>query len=165
MTAEDGAIGKIVGVIYRSRSQGGGQDKAVVDVNGGVFLKTVMRLVILHDPVRFEVPGEFKRLTVFINFTCSRIIFVSKLFDFIITDRMAGGFNQPGVNGDALINAQTLAFKLAQDLGVNLIHSLFGESASKARKSGVIRRGFAQRKMQKFFKRPSVIHPVKLFED
>ena len=51
MTAEDGAIGKIVGVIYRSRNQSGSQDKAVVDVNGGVFFKTVMRYIVFHDPV------------------------------------------------------------------------------------------------------------------
>ena len=33
MTAEDGAIGKIVGIICRSRSQRGGQDKAMVDID------------------------------------------------------------------------------------------------------------------------------------
>ena len=81
--------------------------------------------------------------TIFINFTFESISFFSKLFDFIITDRMAGGFNQPGVNSDAFINAQALVFKLAQDLRVDLIHSFFGESASKAREGRVIRRGFA----------------------
>ena len=51
MTAEDGAIGKIVGIIDRSRSQGGGQDKAVVDINGGMFFKTIMRYIVFDDPV------------------------------------------------------------------------------------------------------------------
>ena len=81
MTAEDGAIGKIVGVIYRSRSQGGGQDKAVVDISAGMFFKTVMRLVIFHRPSLIaDLPGEFKRFTVFINFTFGSISFFSKLF-------------------------------------------------------------------------------------
>jgi len=62
---------------------------------------------------------------------------------FIIAERPAGGFNKPGVNGDAFINAQALVFKLAQDFGIDLIHSFFGQSASEAREGGVIRRGFA----------------------
>jgi hypothetical protein len=34
----------------------------------------------------------------------------------IIAYGTSGGFNQPGINGNSLINAQALAFKLAQDL-------------------------------------------------
>ena len=45
MMAEDGAIGKIVGVIYRGRSQSGGQDKAMVDINGGMFFERFENLV------------------------------------------------------------------------------------------------------------------------
>jgi hypothetical protein len=73
---------------------------------------------------------------------------------------MAGGFNKSGVNRDAFINAQALALKLAQDLRVDLIYGFFGQSFSKAREGRVIRRGFAQRKMQKLFKRPAVVNLV-----
>ena len=61
MTAENGAIGKIVGVIYRSRSQSGGQDKAVVDVDRGMLFQTVMRLVVFYNPVRVQIAVEYKR--------------------------------------------------------------------------------------------------------
>ena len=64
---------------------------------------------------------------------------ISRFFDFIIADRMTGGFNESGVNSDAFLNAQPMVFKLSQDLGVDLIHSFFGESASKAREGRVVR--------------------------
>jgi len=64
---------------------------------------------------------------------------------FIIAERPAGGFNEPGVNSDAFINAQALGFKLSQDLGVDLIHGFFGPppADSEARECRVVRRGFA----------------------
>jgi len=41
-------------------------------------------------------------------------MFISGLLDFIIANRSAGGFNQPGINGDPFIDGKTLAFELAE---------------------------------------------------
>ncbi len=65
------------------------------------------------------------------------------LLDFVIADRPTGGFNEPGINGNAFIDSESLGLKLAKNLRVDLIHSFFGQSFSEARECGVIRRGFA----------------------
>ncbi len=45
--------------------------------------------------------------------------------NFIITNRVAGEFNQPGINGNAFIDGQPFHLELTQDFGIDLIHGLF----------------------------------------
>jgi hypothetical protein len=51
------------------RGEGGGQHKAVAGVHRGMFLQPEVRSLIFDHPVGFEVPGELKRLAVFIPLT------------------------------------------------------------------------------------------------
>ena len=51
MAAECGAIGEIVGIIYRSRRESSSQDKAMVNVNGGVLFKAKVGDIIFDSPV------------------------------------------------------------------------------------------------------------------
>ena len=67
MPAINGAIGKIVGIVDRARGYSGGQDKAVIGINSGMFFETVMGLILLHDPIRVQVPRELFGLAVFIK--------------------------------------------------------------------------------------------------
>jgi hypothetical protein len=46
-------------------------------------------------------------------------------FNLIITDGMTGGFNESGINSNAFIDGNALAFELAEDFGVYLIHGFF----------------------------------------
>ena len=74
---------------------------------------------------------EFERFAVFVKFAFRRIMLISGFFDFVIADRATGGFNESGINGNAFIDSEALVFKLAQDLGVDLIHGFFGKPCPK----------------------------------
>jgi hypothetical protein len=113
MPAVDGAIGQVSGIADRSRSDGGGQDKAVVGVHGSVLLKAVMRHLFLNHPIRFEITAVLFRLTVFIKTASIRIVNLPELLQFFIADRKAGGFNKSGIDSDALINGNPFGFELA----------------------------------------------------
>ena len=84
----------------------------------------------------------------------------SNFFKLIIAEGTAGGFNEPGIYGNALIDCQALVFKLVQDFRVELVHGLFGQSGSKARECGMIRRGFVKRQLQELFKGQAAIDLV-----
>ena len=49
----------------------------------------------------------------------------SIVLELFITKRAASGFNQSGINGDALVDSEALQFKLPKDIGVDLIHGIF----------------------------------------
>lgn len=51
MVTIDSAIGQIIGIINRSSGERGGQDKAMIDINGSVFFKTIVWLVIFNGPI------------------------------------------------------------------------------------------------------------------
>jgi len=51
----------------------------------------------------------------------------------IIAEGMAGGLNEPCINGNTLIDSKALAFKLAEDFGIYLIHGFFRQSGSESR--------------------------------
>ena len=82
------------------------------------------------------------------------------MFDFIVADLIAGGFNESGINGNVL----SLSFKLAKDFGIDLIHSIFGKPGSKKGESWVIRRSFTEKQAQEFFKRQSVVDLILQFD-
>jgi hypothetical protein len=51
MTAVCGAVGQVVGIMYRGQGYSGSQNKAVVDINAGMFFKSKMRFIVLNNPV------------------------------------------------------------------------------------------------------------------
>ena len=122
---------QILGIVDRSRRHGSRQDKAVTGINRGVFFDAVMRRIFLNNPVRVQVPMEFKRLAVFIKLTFRRIMFISHFCDFSIADRSAGRFDESGVNGNTFIDGESLRFKLVKDFGVDLFQGFFGKPSSK----------------------------------
>jgi hypothetical protein len=92
----------------------------------GMLLKAEMRSIIANGPVGFKIPGEFKRLAVFVPFTVFSLAVFTLFFQFILTQRPTGGFDQPSIHGNALVDGKPLLFELAPDLGVDLVHSFFG---------------------------------------
>ena len=51
MSAVNRTIGQIVGIVHRSRRHGSGEDKAIVDINRGMFFKPIVRRIIFNGPV------------------------------------------------------------------------------------------------------------------
>ena len=105
MTTENRTILEIIGIVDRSWCHGGGQDEAMVDIDGGMFFKPIMRQILLDNPVRVQIAMEFKRLVVFVELAVRRIILISGLLDFIVAGWPTGGFNEPGINGNVLLIA------------------------------------------------------------
>ena len=79
MPAINGAIGKIFDIVDRTRGNGGGHDKAVVGINGGLFFKAVMRFIFLHDPIGVQISRELFGFSIFVKFTFGSIFFLSVL--------------------------------------------------------------------------------------
>ena len=50
----------------------------------------------------------------YIQFAFRSIAFV---FEFVVADGPAGGFNDSSIHGNAFVDSQTLGFELAQDFG------------------------------------------------
>ena len=82
MPAINSAIREIVGFVDRSRGNGGGQNKAVVGINSGMFFKAVMRFIFLCGPIGVQIPRELFGLTIFIKFTFESVIFFFQFFVF-----------------------------------------------------------------------------------
>lgn len=113
MPAIDGAIGQIVGVVYRSRCRGSGQDETVVDVHGRMFLESVMGNVLLNDPIRVQVARKFLGFSVFIEIALGGIAFFFKFLQLLIGCGAAGGLDESGVDGNAFVDAQALCLELS----------------------------------------------------
>jgi hypothetical protein len=73
------------------------------------------------------------------------------LFQLILTQGATGRLNQAGIHGNALVDGKPLLLELAQDLGVDRIHGLLGQSATETGEGGVIRSRLAERQTQKGF--------------
>jgi len=116
MTAVNLTIREIIGIVDRSRCHGSGQNKAVIGINAGMFFEPIMRRIFLNHPVRVQIPVEFERLAVFIQFAFRCIMLISGFFDFVVANRATGGSNESGINGNAFIDSEALGFKLSQDL-------------------------------------------------
>ena len=43
----------------------------------------------------------------------------------VIANGTAGGFNEPGIDGNTFIDGKALVFKLTENFGVDLIHGIF----------------------------------------
>ncbi len=167
MTAVEGTILQVVGIMNRGRGDGSRENKAMIGIYRGVLLQAVERFVIFNCPIWFEVSIEFFRFTLFIEPALLKIWrplsnnqpFVllgnpdPRNIDITISNgvnlrvypgRMAGGFNQPGINGNTFIDRQALFLVLAEDFAIYLIHGIFRQSFSEPRECGVIWRGVAE---------------------
>jgi len=132
MLTINSAIGKIPGIVDRSRRHGSCQNKPVVGINRSMFFNPIVRGVFLVNPVRVNIPMKLERITVFIKITLRRIMLISRFLYFIIADGFTGGFYQPGVNGNAFIDGVALRFKLTKYFRVDLVHGFFGEPSTEA---------------------------------
>lgn len=58
MTTKNRTVRQVVGIINRGRCNSSGQDKAVIDIDGGVFLKTEEGDIVFDSPVCLQVSAE-----------------------------------------------------------------------------------------------------------
>ena len=56
MQAVERTPGQIRRVVVRGRRDHGGKDKAVVGIDGSMFFESVVWGIVLHDPVRIDIP-------------------------------------------------------------------------------------------------------------
>jgi len=96
--------GKIGAVVMRSRSHFRGEDEAVVGIDRGVLFKSEVGDIIFDCPVRFDIPGEFKGIPVFIQFSRRCFSFLFFFFQLFLAYGMAGRFDQTCVNGYAFVD-------------------------------------------------------------
>ena len=104
MTTGGDTEGKIGAVVMRSRGYFCGQDETVVGIDGGMLLKSEVRGVIFDGPVGFNISGEFKGVSVFIEVSRWFLSFLYFLFQFFFADGMTGGFYQAGIDGYAFVD-------------------------------------------------------------
>ena len=50
--------------------------------------------------------------------TIRSIAFFFEFFELIVAEQPAGGFDESGIHGNALVDGQSFGFELAQDFGV-----------------------------------------------
>jgi hypothetical protein len=160
MTTERRAVGQEVGIVDRGRSQCGGQHKAVAGVHRGMFLQPKVRGIIFDYPVGLEITGELQRLAVFIVLPLFGLAVFAVFFQLVVAQGAAGGLDQAGVHGNALVDGKPLLLELTQDLGVDRVYGGFGQSAAEAGEGGVIRCGLAEGQAQKGFEGESVVDLV-----
>ena len=131
---------KILGIMMGSQAQIDVKDKAVIDINCGMLFKTKVGtsfLTVQSDPrSRQNLSG-----LPFLSSFPSGVFLLCRCF--LSSSLLSGQLAESGIDGNAFINRQALAFQLAQDFGVKLIHGFFGQSLSKTRECGVVRGRFA----------------------
>jgi len=160
VTTESGAVGQEVGIVDRGRSQGGGQHKAMAGVHRRMFFEPEVRGVIFDHPVGFEIPGELQRLAVFIALALFGAAASALFFQLVVAQGTAGGLDQSGIDGNALVDGKPLVLELAQDFGVDRVHGGFGQTAAEAGESGVIRSGLAKGQLQEGFEGQTIIDSI-----
>lgn len=112
MTTAGDTKRKIRTVMMRSRRHLRGQDKTLFDIHRSMFFESEVRNFIFHRPVRFQIAGELERLAILIDLAIRRLSFQLFFFQFFRFKWMGSGLNQAGVNGNALVDRQSLGGKL-----------------------------------------------------
>ena len=84
MAAEDRAILQEIGVMDRSRAVDGGQNKAVLGINGRMFLESKMGYLVFDGPVAFQVTRELQRFAIFVSLAFLGIAMCAFLFQLIL---------------------------------------------------------------------------------
>ena len=105
MTTTGNTEREIGTVMVGGRGYFGSKNEPITGINRGMFLQTIVRFIILNRPVGFEIPGELKVTSVFVQFTSRCFSFLFFFFQFLFGYGMAGRLNKAGVNGYALVNA------------------------------------------------------------
>ena len=80
------------------------KNKPIMGIDGGMLFKSKVGAVVFDRPVRFEIAGEFKEVSIFIQFTRGCFSFLFFFFQLFLADGMTGGLNQAGVNSYALVD-------------------------------------------------------------
>ena len=114
-----------------------------------MFLQTKVGNIIFNRPVGFLVPGELKRIAIFIPLAIFTVAVFALLFQLISTQGSTGGLNQAGIHGNALVDGKPLLLELAQDFGVDRIHGILGQPVAEAGEGEVIRSRLAEGQTQK----------------
>jgi hypothetical protein len=70
MTTSGDAERKIRTVMVRSRGYLSSKNKPVTGIDRGVLFKSEVGNVIFNRPVGFKIPGEFKGISIFVQFAC-----------------------------------------------------------------------------------------------
>ena len=156
VSTESGAIGEVVGIVHRGWSEGSSQHKAVAGVDRRMFLQPKVGSVIFNGPVRFQIPRELKQLAGFIALSFFSLAVLTLLFQFILTQGSTGRLNQAGIHSNAFVDGKPLLLELAQDLGIDRIHGLLGQSTAEAGEGRMVRGRLAEGKPQKGFEGQAV---------
>jgi len=104
MTTAGDAERKIGAIMVGGRGYLSSKNKPITGINRGMFLQTVVRFIILDSPVGFKIPGEFKRVPLFIQLTRRGFSFLFFFFQLLFAHGMTDRLNQACVNGDAFVN-------------------------------------------------------------
>ena len=95
----------------------------------------------------------------FILFSLFGLAVFALFFQLVVAQRPAGGLDQTGIHGNALVDGKPLVLELAQDFGVDLVHGLFGQASSEAGEGGVVRGRLAEGQVQESFKGQTIVLP------
>jgi len=112
VSTESGAIGEVVGIVNRGRSEGGGQHKTVLSIHRGMLFEAKVRDVVFNGPIGFQVPGELQRLAGFIALSFFSLAVLTLLFQFILTQGSTGRLNQAGIHSNAFVDGKPLLLEL-----------------------------------------------------
>ena len=104
MTTAGNAERKIRAVMVGSGGHFRSENKPIMGIDGGMFLKPEMRLVIFDCPVRFEIAGKLKDVAILVQFSLGCFALFLFFLQFLLTEGMAGRFNQTGIDGYAFVD-------------------------------------------------------------
>jgi len=108
MTTTGDTERKIRTIVMRSRRYLRSQNKAITSINGSMFLNSVVSDIILDCPIRFQIPGELKRIAVFIQLTFRCLLLQFFLLKSFIAERMGSRLHQAGINSYSFVDGQPL---------------------------------------------------------
>src|SRR5208337_5228677 len=97
-----------------------------------------MWLVVLDYPVRLQITRELEKIPVLVQLAFRGIPLFSLLLDLFRADGMAGGLNQAGIYGYPLVDGQPFLRELLKNNAVDPGHRLFGQTAPKSGKCGMV---------------------------
>jgi len=115
MTAAGNAKRKKWAIIKRSGGYFRGKNKPITGIDRGVLLEPEVGFVILDHPVRFEITGKLKDVTVFIQLSFGSFSLFLFFFQFLLAEGMTGRLNQAGVDGYAFIDDKPLPGELLKN--------------------------------------------------
>ena len=103
MTTAGDTKGKIGAVMVGSGGHFRGKNKSIMGIDSGMFLESEMGLVILDRPVRFEITRKLKDVSILVQFSLGCFALFPFLLQLLLTEGMAGRFNQAGIDGYAFV--------------------------------------------------------------